>query len=75
MDISIDFNEGLPNSKGKNVVLVIVDRFTKYAHFIALSHPYTPASVVDAFMNNIYKLHCLPASILSDRHSIFLCKF
>ena len=75
VDISMDFIEGLPNAKRKNMVLVIVDRFSKYAHFIALSHPYTTTSVADAFMNNIYKLHGLPASIVSDRDPVFLSRF
>jgi len=69
VDISMDFIEGLPNSKGKNIVLVMVDRFNKYTHFIALSHPYTAATVTNAFMNNIYKLHDLPAFIVSDRRA------
>lgn len=39
--ISLDFIEGLPKSKGKDTILVVVDRFTKYCHLIPLTHPYT----------------------------------
>jgi hypothetical protein len=39
-EVPIDFITGLPNSEGKSVIMVIVDRLTKYAHLCALSHPF-----------------------------------
>ena len=70
-DISIDFIEGLPKSHGKSVILVTVDRFSKYAHFLALTHPYSALSIARLFFDNIVKLHGLPESIVSDRDVIF----
>lgn len=48
-DISMDFVEGFPKVNGKTVILSVVDRFSKYAHFLALAHPYTASSVARAF--------------------------
>uniref|UniRef100_A0A8I7BBU6 Reverse transcriptase n=1 Tax=Hordeum vulgare subsp. vulgare TaxID=112509 RepID=A0A8I7BBU6_HORVV len=70
-DISIDFIEGLPKMGGKSVILTVVDRFSKYAHFIALGHPYTAASVARAFFDGIVRLHGFPSSIVSDRDPMF----
>lgn len=69
--ISMDFVEGLPKSQGKDVILVVVDRLTKYAHFISLSHPYTAQTIVDIFLSNIFKLHGMPSVIVTDRNPIF----
>jgi hypothetical protein len=52
-DIAMDFVEGFPKVDGKSVVLTVVDRFSKSAHFIPLSHPYTAASVAKALFDNI----------------------
>lgn len=73
--ISIDFIEGLSLSKGKGVVIVVVDCLTKCAHFIALGHPFTIAMVADAFMQNNFRLHGLPRVIVNDRDTIFFSKF
>jgi hypothetical protein len=67
----MDFVEGLPLSSSVNCILVVVDSFTKYAHFIPLRHPFTTAGVAKIFMNNIYKLHGMLLSIISDRDRIF----
>jgi hypothetical protein len=70
----MDFIEGLPKSKGKDVILVIVDRLTKYSHFLPLSHPYTVQKVASVFMDNIFKLHGPPTIITTDRDTIFTSK-
>lgn len=73
--ISMDFIEALPKSKGKEVILVVVDRLTKYAHFLPLSHPYTVQDVIQVFMDHIYKLHGMPMTIVSVRDIIFTSRF
>jgi transposase InsO family protein len=69
--ISLDFVEGLPLSHGYNCILVVVDLFSKYSHFVALKHPFTALSVAKLFMQHIYRLHGLPTAIVSDRDRIF----
>jgi hypothetical protein len=72
--ISLNFIEGLPKSSGHDVILVVVDKLTKYGHFIPLKHPYTALSVAQAFVNNIYRLHGLPQCIISDRDKVLTSK-
>lgn len=69
--ISLDFIEGLPTSGGYNVILVVVDKFSKYGHFLPMKHPYTTLSVAVTFMHNIFKLHVMPLAIISDRDRVF----
>ena len=74
-DISLDFVTGLPKSKGFEVVFVVVDRLSKYAHFILLKHPYTASKVAEVFMKEIVRLHRIPQSIVSDRDPLFVRLF
>jgi hypothetical protein len=69
--ISLDFIEGLPKSNSFDTILVVIDKFSKYGHFIPMKHPFTALTVAKAFMDNIYKLHGLPQCIISDRDMIF----
>jgi hypothetical protein len=69
--VSLDFVEGLPQSRLVNTVKVVVDKFSKYNHFIPLAHPFTAFSVAQLYMTELYKLHGMPMALISDRDRIF----
>jgi transposase InsO family protein len=73
--VSLDFIESLPKSGNANCILVIVDKFSKYGHFVTLTHPFAAEVVAQAFLNQIYRLHGMPMTIISDRDRIFTNKF
>lgn len=74
-DISMDFIVGLPNCKGNSVIMVVVDRLSKYTHFVPMSHPYSATSVAQSFIDNVFKLHGLPNTIVSDQDPVFIGHF
>jgi hypothetical protein len=61
----------LDASGAANCILVVVDKFTKYGHFIPLKHPFSALSVAKLFIDHVYKLHGMPSVIISDRDRIF----
>lgn len=73
--ISTDFIEALPKSAGKDSILVVMDRLSKYAHFLALPHPYSASVMAKTFLDHIYKLHGMPTDIVTDRGSVFISTF
>ena len=60
---------------GKSFILTMVDRFSKYCHFILLAHPYSAESVAQVFFIEIVRLHGVPQSIVSDRDPVFTSIF
>ncbi|KAH0773833.1 hypothetical protein KY290_010970 [Solanum tuberosum] len=74
-DITMDFITCLPSSKGKSTIMTVVDRLSKYGHFIALSSSFTAQLVAEAFVIGIVRLHGPPRSIVTDRDPRFLHSF
>ncbi|GMI79982.1 hypothetical protein HRI_001667500 [Hibiscus trionum] len=71
----MDFIEGLPSSLRYNCILVVIDKFTKYAHFLPLAHPYTALDIANAYLSQVYKLHGSPKISISDRDKTFTSLF
>jgi len=65
--ILVDFITKLPLAQGYDVILVVCDRFSKIAHFIATTERTSVEGLVKLFQDHIWKLHGLPESIVSDR--------
>ena len=63
----MDFIIDLPTSEGKDSIFVVIERFTKYVHFISISSKPKAILVVDSYVNNIFKLHGFPKVIVSDK--------
>ena len=74
-DIFMDFITSLPKSRNKSVIMVVVDRLSKYAHFCALHHPFTTSTVAQIFMDQVFKLHGMPHSIVYDHDPTFTRNF
>ena len=70
--ISMDFIVKLPKSRGSDSILVVVDRFSKMAHFIPCNESCTSADVTTLMFGNVFKLHGLPDDIVSDRGPQFV---
>ena len=75
-EISMDFIVGLPRtSNGYDSIWIVVDRFTKVAHFIPVKTTYTGAKLAELYMSRIVCLHGVPKKIVSDRGTQFTSRF
>ena len=73
--ISMDFITGLPKVQGRDCLYVVVDRLTKFAHFFSIPSDYSVAQVAELFFREVFRLHGLPKTIVSDRDSRFTGAF
>lgn len=74
-ELSLDFITGLPPVKGHIVIIVMVDRLSKYFHIGSLPTSYSATVVADYFVKNIIRLHGISKKMVSDRDKVFLSKF
>lgn len=69
-EITMDFIEGLSKSEGRDVIWVVVDRLSKYAHFIPLKHHFSAATIANSFIKEIVRLHgfLLPSLVIATEY-------
>jgi len=75
IDVSMDFIERLPTSQGRDTILVVIDRLSKYAHFMPPSHPFIGVTMAQLYFEHVFRLHGFPRTIVSDRDRILLNQF
>ena len=73
--ISMDFITGFPKYLGNDCIYVVVDRLNKFSHFFYVTSYFSAAHVSDLFFKEIFRLHGLPKSIVSDRDGRFMSAF
>ena len=74
-DLALDFITGIPPSQGFTVIMVVIDRFSKAAHFAALPPHHSAYKVAVVFLDSDCKLHGFPCSLVSDHDPIFISHF
>ncbi|QRW18521.1 Retrotransposable element Tf2 protein [Rhizoctonia solani] len=73
--ILYDFITGFPKSQGHDVILVVIDSFSKFGHFIPTSKKVSSTGLAELFVTHVWKLHGLPIRTISDRGTMFTGKF
>jgi hypothetical protein len=74
--ISLDFITGLPKTQKQNdSIMVVIDKLSKYAHFIPVKSTFKVINIAEIFMKEIFRLHGIPKMVISDRDIKFTSTF
>ena len=73
--LAMDFITNLPKVGKMDTILVVVDRFSKMAHFIPCQNTMTAMQLSDVFIDRVVRLHGIPVDIISDRGPLFVSQF
>lgn len=72
----MDFITGFPKTKRyHDAIMVVVDKLSKVVHFIHIKSTYKAINIVEIFMKEIFRIHGIPKTIISDRDAKFTSKF
>jgi hypothetical protein len=71
----MDFMVSLPPSKSFDAIMVVVDQFSKMAHFIPTKDSAMAQETGRLLFTHVFKHHGLPRDIVSDRNPKFTSKF
>jgi hypothetical protein len=71
----MNFIIGLPNVQGRYCIYMVVDRLTKISHLFSIPSDYTTTHLAKLFFREVFRLHGLPKTIISDRDNIFIGSF
>jgi len=74
MHLTVNFITKLPVVAGKDAILVVCDRLSKMTHFVATTEGTSVEGLARLFRDNVWKLHGLPESVVSDRGPQFVAK-
>jgi hypothetical protein len=73
--ISVDLIVELPESRGYNAIMVVVDRLSKRAHLIPTTNEVDSIGIARLFRDHVWKLHGIPEEVISDRGPQFVSQF
>ena len=72
---SVNFIVQLPESNGKDTIMVVVDSVTKWSHFVSTVSTLSAANTAQLYLHHIWKHHGLPRKVVSDQGPQFVAEF